>query len=315
MLPQSRVSEYYDYHELMYGIGDIDPGYEMLRYVCDRFEVNPEQRYWMCFLYAATYSVATTYYIYNRFPDFECVDLADMGRWWDAEGREACIFQSDRSWIRSRNQFVQMVQSYRDNLGGSPQAHHFMGLLAESPAATYRNCFESMGEVFQMGRFALFLHLEAIHVVTGFGIEPDGLDLRRAESSRNGICYAIGRDDLLTGKDGLQRQLTGDELEFLAGQLQSIIAALKIRNPSHRTDVWNVETTLCAYKKYKRGKRYPGYYIDRQGGEIAKMMGKVKDGVDWSPLWDYRQESIDCSHLAEALGGELQNINWSKWRD
>ena len=64
-------------------------------------------------------------------------------------------------------------------------------------------------------------------------------------------------------------------------------------------NIWNVETTLCAYKKYKKGKRYIGFYIDRQRKEIEKMQHNVKEGVDWSPLWDFRQETYDKKWLNE----------------
>jgi hypothetical protein len=299
MSQAARLGEYFEYHEQMYEIGDIDPGYPMLRYVCDRFELNTEQRYWLAFLYAATYSPATVYYIYNRFPDFEMVDLDAMTRWWDTEGRENCIFQSDRSWVRSRNQFVAMVSSYRQLLGNLTQGQTFLSLSGASPEATYRNCFEAMGRIFQMGRFALFLYLEAVHVVTGFNMKPDRLDLRNAESSRNGICYAIERDNLITGKDLPRQQLTPDELCYLEDQLNQIMLALQRRQPTRRTDIWNVETTLCAYKKYKRGKRYLGYYIDRQGKEISQMAERVTQGVDWTPLWDYRRENLAHVYLKE----------------
>jgi hypothetical protein len=47
---ENSLKEYINYHNLMYNMGDIDPSYPMLRYVCDRFELNIEQRYWLAFL-------------------------------------------------------------------------------------------------------------------------------------------------------------------------------------------------------------------------------------------------------------------------
>ena len=64
-------------------------------------------------------------------------------------------------------------------------------------------------------------------------------------------------------------------------------------------NIWNVETTLCAYKKYKLGKRYIGYYIERQKKEILKIQDLVKTGVDWSVLWDFRNENYEKKWLTE----------------
>ena len=118
----SRAEEYIQYHIQSAEIGDIDPSYGMLRYVCDRFELNMEQRYWLAFLYASCYCGATTYWIYNEFPDYENVDIGRVNRWWVAGGRERSLFQTDRRWVRSRNQFAQMVESYRNFASENQQA-------------------------------------------------------------------------------------------------------------------------------------------------------------------------------------------------
>ena len=67
-----------------------------------------------------------------------------------------------------------------------------------------------------------------------------------------------------------------------------------------RNNVWNIETTLCAYKKYCYGKRYIGYYIERQREELVKMEKAVTEGVEWDVLWQYREETFDKEWLKEA---------------
>jgi hypothetical protein len=74
-------------------------------------------------------------------------------------------------------------------------------------------------------------------------------------------------------------------------------AHLKSLDPT--TNAWNIETTLCAYRKFKDGKRYIGSYLDRQAIEIAKMVNHVKDGVAWEVLWDFRRETYELSQLVE----------------
>lgn len=300
----NRIGEFVQYHSAMQNAGDIDPGYPMLQYVCDRFELNIEQRYWLAFLYATCYCAPTVFLIYNRFPDFELVDIAAMEEWWKNEGRDQSVFQSDRGWIRSRNQFVDMVKSYRSSLDGLTQEQKFLSLKTSDPLQTYSNCYQEFSALYQMGRFALFLYLEAVFVVTGYRMEPNGIELKEAESSRNGICYAMGWDDLITGKETGLNSIPQSAYPRLNKAFWKIINQLRTERPDERADVWNVETSLCAYKKFKKGQRFVGYYLDRQAGEIKKLENLAPHGVDWDVLWDFRAETFDHKHLKE-FGGSV----------
>ena len=84
------MRDYFDYHLRMMAVGDIDPQNLALRYICNRFELNLEQRYWLAFLFGCTYCAPTVYYIYNEFPDFENVDVDRLERWWQ-ENKKKCL--------------------------------------------------------------------------------------------------------------------------------------------------------------------------------------------------------------------------------
>lgn len=292
----NRLDDYIKYHLAMSSIGDTDPGYPAMLYLADRFEFNTEQRYWLAFLYAATYCVTTAWYIWNEFPDLENVDLGRMERWWTAN-RDKVVFQTDRRWTRSRNLFVDQVQSYREVIGSRDQEEKFITFLADTPEQTYHNAYEEMMKVRQFGRFSMFLYLEAVQALTDFPFEPQGLDLRNSESSRNGLCYALGLDNLLTGHDYGRETLERGEITRLDGEFERL--ASRIKAIDQGSTVWSIETTLCAYKKVHRGGRYLGYYIDRQYDDIAKMQANVKEGVDWSVMWEFRRAHFDAPWLRE----------------
>lgn len=293
--------DYITYHEMSRQCGDCDPAYDMLKYVCDRFELNMEQRYWLAFLYATCYCGATVYYIYNEFPDFENVDFGRLERWW-AANRDKLYFQTDRRWVRSRNQWCDVIRSYTCHMGrhgelGSYQESAFNRFRTSNPHVAYRMLYDDMGQIYQMGRYGLFLYLEAVHVVTGFPMAPDTMDMKdgSSESSRNGLAYAIGYPALSV--HGQKRRLEPKWVRYLQQRFDEMV---KERTQKDPTDgVWALETTLCAYKKYRIGKRYVGYYLDRQAREIESMESKVTDGVDWSVLWDYRRETYEPRWLKE----------------
>jgi hypothetical protein len=179
--------------------GDTDPANSCLLYIANRFDITLEQRFWLCFLYSTCYCGPTAYYMFNEFPDYELIDLDRLEKWWK-DNKHKLIFTTDRAWIRSRDQFVDIIRSYQ-KITGKSQIIKYESLKENNKQKTYQNCFKEFSKVYQMGRFTLFIYLDVIHHITGYPIEPDGIDLKYAESSRNGLCYAIGREDLITDKN------------------------------------------------------------------------------------------------------------------
>lgn len=317
----SRIEEYLKYHEYSAVIGDIDPSYQMLRYVCDRFELNDEQRYWLAFVYALTYCGASVYYVYNEFPDYENLDTGRMNRWWYGGGRDAIICQTDARWRRSRNQFVDAIESYRRWVGKRTQAEHFASICTgPTPERRYDQLLAKAKQLYTFGQFTLFLYLEALHTITPLDLCPTDLDLNQAWSCRDGLYYAYGMDEHILDKAGTGIPAAARVETVRAwGDLRQRLSALETP-----PTVWQTETVLCAYRKYRRtleglagatGKRWIGYYLDRQADEIAKMEDHVRDGVAWRVLWQYRQETYRHAHLAELHDGVSAAGVSKRWKE
>lgn len=291
----SRLHSYLRYHQLSARDGDIDPHYAMLKYLCNRFELNLEQRYWLAWLYMMCYSGANTFYWYNEMPDFENCDIGRMERWWFGGGRERSLCQTDRRWIRSSSMFVPAFESYRRWIGEKTQAEHFAQFDQPTPEERYNALYESAKNLYSVGQFALFLYLEALHVVTPLDLCPTDLDLSKAWSCRHGLLYAYGLDHLINERESpTQPEAIGPVAECWAD--------LRSRMTDGST-VWNIETTLCAYRKYMDGKRYLNAYVDRQGVELAKLEDRIRDGVCWDVLYQFRAETYNHDLLAERHDG------------
>lgn len=303
----NRIEEYIRYHVDSSHALDIDPQVEAIQYLCNRFELNIEQRCWLCFLFSTNYCVATTFFMYNEFPDFATVDVGRLQRWWNAN-RAKLIFQTDRAWIRSRNQFVDVFRSYRAQVkrwsgGQMSQAiaiSRAIGTVVDKFIA-YDNLCRNFA-ILLFGRFTMFLYSELLDNVCGLNIGVR-FDLSEAESSRNGLVFALGLEDFAyTGRTG--KALPANVLDYLNKGLSFI--AYRIQQepilPRHKS-LWSIETTLCAYKKYKLGKRYVGYYIERMRREIAKLETATDKahggGICWLPLWQFRNETYNPKFLSE----------------
>lgn len=268
---------YVDYHNLSMSAKDVDPSVQCLKYISDRFELNISQRYWISFLYGTNYCAPTTFLMYNEFPDFELVDINRLKKWW-LENKSGLIFQSDRLRIKTGDLFISSFISY-SNLVKKNQQRYFN--QAKSSAEIYN----LITDIKHFGRFSTFNYLDVLNQITDVNFSPQYLNMMEADSCRRGLCYAIEKDSWVSEK------LTKDRAIILHNEF------LKY-NKTLEGSIYQIETTLCAYHKYRKGQRYVGYYIDRMRKEIKSMESRYY-GVAWELLWQFRNENFDKKYLRE----------------
>ncbi len=273
----SHVS-YTTYHNESMAARDVDPAVICLKYLADRFELNLSQRYWIAFLYGTNYCAPTTFAMYNEFPDFEMVDIPRLQKWW-LKNKNKLIFQTDRLRIKSNDQFVPSFISYKKLVGNNQQSYF-------RSAKDWQQIYKRIEAIKYFGRFSLFNYLDVLNQITDIKSAPPYLNMLEAESCRNGVCYAIGKDEWVNQK------LTKQSAIILHKAFLDILH-------THQGNIFQIETTLCAYKKYRWGKRYVGYYIERMRKEIETLEQRIPDGVGWEALWQFRSECFDKKYLTE----------------
>lgn len=291
-----NLSEYLRFHRDSSAANDIDPQNDCLSYIADRYELNIEQRYWLAFLFGTCYCAPTVFYLYNEFPDYSTVDVGRLERFW-RQNKQKLVFQTDRARVRSNDEFVNCFKSYQSIVGPN-QEQFFKRLKHTSSVETYKNSLKALDGLHYFGRFTMFIYLEMVSVLTETKMTPHTLDLRNAESCRNGIALAMGRNDLFT--HFTDKPLTAENYADLEKGFHRIVDAVQYLPVKHQ-DIFNIETTLCAYKKVKLGKRYVGFYIERMRKEIEAMEKNVPKGVDWSVLYDFRKSNYKRIYLKEKL--------------
>jgi hypothetical protein len=290
------------YYKLMMYSGDCDPAYPALNYVCDRLESNPNQRYWLSFLYGATYSVPSSYFFFNEFPDPENVNMGRVNRWWE-KNKKRVDFQSDRKKFQNfggKQSFPTCVDSFLRLTNKNPEKAYSKFLEIQDLEKRYEAVYNFSDNIVTFGRFTLFNFLEALNEITNLKTAPNVLNLREAESSRNGLCYACDKPEFVTLHHSPPKEPIN--FDFLQQNLVKMKEELQKECPELNVNFWNLETVLCAFKKLFWNDRYFGYYIDRQQEEISFMEKSVPEGVDWSLLWDFRKEYFDNKLLGELNG-------------
>lgn len=292
------IEKYLNFHELSSKAGDIDPQNSMFHYLCDKFELNREQRLWLAFLFGMTYCGPTVFYIYNEFPDFENVDVERLSDWWTSN-KKRLVFQKDRLRVKTSDLFVETFVSYKTLVGQRTQEAFFKGLseAGDNPRVRYRKIFDFLEKNLRnFGRFSLFIYMELLKEIGEIDIWPDRLGVEDAKVVRTGLCYALGLPESFQTK-----ALDKYKKKYLEKRFLDLVEEVKTRDPG--AHIWSVETSLCAFKKFVHGKRYVGYYIQRQGLEISKMKQNVPKGVDWRFLLRYRQETFNKNFLGSKPEG------------
>lgn len=287
-------------------IEDCDPALYMSNYFFDRFEYNSEQRLWITWIYGTTYYWPTAYVIWNEFPDMDLVGVDRLSRW-NNDNYARLRYQTDTKWNKGHlaDQFV----SYKEFVGDRSQKDALTEKFVGDPVKDFYTLWETVNGFHKFGRYSSWFYIQALKQCCDIPVDVDGLwlhDYSGSRSHRNGLCYAVDRPDWVDQK------LDKPKITYLESQGKQILQEVKHRYPhvAHKADFFAMETCLCSFKKlFRRSRgRYLGYYLDRQAEEIKKVENDGWDGIDWQPLWDARNETVDKRWLLSRIDSELYNI-------
>lgn len=296
------------YHAAGMRMDEVDPAAPMLQFICKVLNLDIEQKFWLSWLYSTCYSAPTAFYMIMNLPRPETINTKKMEAWW-AINKRRMIFESDRRYVKNCNEFPAMFASYKEyTQGGALKA--FLKHKKKTRQETYNAVYTDVGKrLYFFGRYSNFMYLETIYNLTKFPMLATGLNLKEARTSRNGLCYALGKDDWVR-TSGEAAKLNKEQFAYLQGQLRRLYTELRQEYPDVPTTYWNLETSLCAYYKLFRAKRYAGYYIDRQMQEIEAMEKLAPNGARWDLLWKFRRQHFDSRSLGELQGykGIRQNM-------
>lgn len=286
-----RIAEYMKYHYDSCVMGD-DPEMPCLRYISDKLWYDIEKRLRLALVYSTCYNAPTAYFIVNHL-DFSSSYDEILSFW--KQNKWNLIFQTDRRRVKNRDEFPKILKSYKDIIWNNTQYSYLMRYVWKSKEETYDNMFEFSNKIYYMWRFASFLYLETVEQLTDFWMIPTWLDLKEALSSCNWLAYALWKDDLVVRR--WWKKLKDSDYQYLQTELKKLVKYIQTEYPDTNSNIWNIETTLCAYKKWKWWKRYVWFYIDRQCNEIKKM--EKLNNFDFSILREFRKKTFLENNLME----------------
>ena len=220
----------------------------------------------------------------NKNIGFELVDLERL-KDWNNNNYKRLRYQTDTKY--NKGFLPQQFESYRDFIDNKSQRNVFK--VYQGKYNLLRS--KIIKNFYKFGRYSTWFYMQTLKDCVGLQVLPNNLvlsDKSGSKSHRNGLCYALGKDDWVN------KNLSSDCISFLEYEAKDLQLKLE-KKYQVKIDLYQMETCLCSFKKiFRRSRgRYLGYYLDRQAEEIKQVEKDGWNGIDWSVFWDGRNETLE----------------------
>lgn len=288
----SRVEEFVRYHNGC----DGECNGILLSAWAERRNLSDAERFDLAFFYATVYNIPSAIFML-----FELRDIVDDPDGWCEANREKLIFQSDRRYMRCNNALERTLGHFSRNLAGGES---YVRATVKDGRIDTERAVELCQEWPNFGRFGAYLFTETLTYV--MGLESDNaprFDFRNGSTATSGLMNVYGFDAEADEFDRSKRIPESMSLEQLDALLATI--AEEVGRSGGNTDYSCLETSLCAYRKFHKGTRYNGYYLDRQLEELVEYPGINPESCSYvNELYELRSELFPWTMLGECCGWE-----------
>lgn len=277
-----RIDEFVKYHIE----GDGECNGIVLQEWADEKKLNAVDRAVLCYFFAVTYCVESA-----------IIMLLDKGKILENPEKYAeehlslLIFQSDRRYMQWKGRFADCLSFFCNNI------KKITDIATENPI----NLGQSVKLVQKwqhFGRFSAYLFLETCAWVMHSRVINTELDWKNGDTATSGLLNVYGLDDIANKFDKfgkLPKELTQERMQVMITPILERIASAGGDN-----NITKVETSLCAYRKFFKGSRYNGFYLDRMLGEIYDLCRKYPKISQ--ELLEIRSKKFDKKYLGEKNG-------------
>lgn len=277
-----RLYEFVDYH--IHGDGECNG--ITLKAWADKHNLSRPDRIDLCYLFAITYCVESAVVLYYGRGEL----LADVDGW--VKGNKGkIVFQSDRKYVRMLDAFNKCLYFFRDNRAEIHEVcgEQFLDLKRRIPAVERWPYF---------GRFSAYLFLETVAWVLDCDIVNAEMDWENGDTATSGLLNVYGYDNAANAFDRTRKLPKRFSQQNMQRMVEPLLLA--VESGGGNNNITMVETSLCAYRKFFKGSRYNGYYLDRMLEEIYSMASEFPDIS--KELLELRAQLFDSKYLGE-IGG------------
>lgn len=281
---KERMREFVSYH--IHGDGECNN--VVLKEWARRKTLTLQERYELAFLFSVTYCVQSAVILFEKQRNGSCLYKNQL-----TELKQHILFQSDRKYMKMRDNFERTIEDFQNNHRDVKQ---FLGNITAGGIINLEKAIKYVSTWVMYGRFASFLFLETFVELTGMKTENTTIDWKHGDTATSGLLNLFGYDDAADRFD------KAGTLPYKVDSLDKMLyaAQFEIRREGGQDNVTEVETSLCAYRKFYKGSRYNGYYLDRMLEEIYSMQSEYPKVSE--ELLQIRAKCFNKKYLGEAGG-------------
>lgn len=277
-----RIREFVEYHTN----GDGECNNIILKYYANKHDLTPQQRYDLAFLFSMCYSVPSAIIMLNACNS--CVQIEPL-----ITVKPDIIFQSDRKYMRMKDNFERGVKYFVEN---NSDYEKFKNDVCVEGWIGLAQAIKKVESWVMFGRFGAFLFLETLLALEDVRVIDTTIKWAHGDTATSGIMNLFGKDSEANLFDKTNKLLIKTE------QLDYYLSVVKtaLKKAGCDTNITEIETSLCAYRKFYKGTRYNGYYLDRMLEEIHNVEQEHK-GIA-KELYEGRCNNFNAKYLGEISG-------------
>ena len=247
---KERMDEFVTYHR----DGDGECNAIVLKAWADKNNLSAGDRFDLAYFFATTYCVESGIILYKNRDSIanEPEKTAELLK-------PRMIFQSDRRYVRIQSRFANMLKSWSKTVVKSNPSWWM-----DNSTLDLNRAISTVEKWYYFGRFAAFLFVETYSTLLGCKTTDTTIDWKNGDTATSGLLNLFGYDveANVFDREG-QLLLAPDKLDGLFSSV--VFSAEKV---GAETNTTKLETSLCAYRKFYKGSRYNGYYLDRMLEEL-----------------------------------------------
>lgn len=277
-----RLNEFIDYH--IHGDGECNG--IVLKCYAEDSRLSPQEMVDLAYFFSVTYCVESAIVLLKEKEKvFKDIDK------WVQENKSKLVFQSDRKYIRMKDAFKKCLYFYKDKRDEIQQ-------ISGCEVLDLRKWIPIVEKWPYFGRFSAYLFLETISQLFGCRIINAKMEWGNGATATSGLMNLYCYDEAANLFDKTRTLFAPFTEETLQEMIEPVLQ--DIENNGGNSNITMVETSLCAYRKFFKGSRYNGYYLDRMLEEIYTM--KDNFPAESAELIKIRKRCFNQRYLGE-IGG------------
>ena len=282
-----RIKEFVIYHKT----GDGECNGVLLKAWADKNKLNKQERFDLAYFYSLSYCIPSAILLLQRKEE-----ITKDPKAFAAKHQKDLIFQSDRRYVKCNNAFEKMLIDYTANI----RADKFTQSVVKAGQLDFEKAMKEVGKWYFFGRFGCFLFIETLGRLNGYKVSTGSIVWKDGDTATSGLMNLFGLDksaDYFDKTGKIPPNLSQEKLDQLLHKVQAAI-----RKTGGVESIAEVETSLCAYRKFYKGSRYNGYYLDRQLEELNHYKGISYTKDITKELFALRRMLFNAKYLGE-IGG------------